>query len=414
MIPKTERLQKYKKLDAVFYGLECGLEVGSIRRIQGIRYGVLEFLGVGTTHGYTVSSLMDTAYWFKGFDQRYELSIGGVSIRGSRGASPSEVHKERTHRRFTRSASIGGSRVAPPSEVHDGRLHQSLKSSTKVSPSEGFQPRASNQEFPSEGFQTECLHRRGSNRSVSIGGVLNGVSPSERGVPTGMSPSEGFQPRASNRKFPSKGFQPEYLHRRGSNRSVSVGGVPNGVSPSEVPTGVSPSEGLQPECLHWKGSNLEPPTELHLIPWRDDTDADSNATLEPMYVEGSKILPQKMFLLIEVASKVFPIHLPHSLENKFSYFMLNMLSFASSGVSEGKDATTNKLNEDADPNGRFPDDGFDDDDRDKIGKEILHFAPSPYYMRYPYDEGLSSNPSNLKKELFKDHKVFKTILDRTM
>ncbi|GJV44820.1 hypothetical protein Tco_1429356 [Tanacetum coccineum] len=27
----------------------CGLEVGSIRRIQGIGYGVLEFLGVGTT-----------------------------------------------------------------------------------------------------------------------------------------------------------------------------------------------------------------------------------------------------------------------------------------------------------------------------------------------------------------------------
>ncbi|GJR85751.1 putative reverse transcriptase domain-containing protein [Tanacetum coccineum] len=40
----------------------AGLEVGSIRRIQGIGYGVLEFLGVGTTHGYTVSSLMDTVH----------------------------------------------------------------------------------------------------------------------------------------------------------------------------------------------------------------------------------------------------------------------------------------------------------------------------------------------------------------
>ncbi|GKA10842.1 hypothetical protein Tco_0690275 [Tanacetum coccineum] len=29
--------------------LAKGLEVGSIRRIQGIGYGVLEFLGVGTT-----------------------------------------------------------------------------------------------------------------------------------------------------------------------------------------------------------------------------------------------------------------------------------------------------------------------------------------------------------------------------
>ncbi|GJV30524.1 hypothetical protein Tco_1386972 [Tanacetum coccineum] len=79
------------------------MEVGSIRRIQGIGYGILEFLRVGTTldifqnihilyleygvlvfsgygvlsllplwslvsagtdtHGYAVSSLMDTAYW---------------------------------------------------------------------------------------------------------------------------------------------------------------------------------------------------------------------------------------------------------------------------------------------------------------------------------------------------------------
>ncbi|GJS33282.1 putative ribonuclease H-like domain-containing protein [Tanacetum coccineum] len=43
--------------------LAQSLEVGSIRRIQGIGYDVLEFLGVGTTHGYAVSSLMDTAYW---------------------------------------------------------------------------------------------------------------------------------------------------------------------------------------------------------------------------------------------------------------------------------------------------------------------------------------------------------------
>nr|GEV34062.1 hypothetical protein [Tanacetum cinerariifolium] len=49
MIPKTERLQKYKKLHVVFYGLECvGLKVGSIRRIQGIGYDVLEILRVGT------------------------------------------------------------------------------------------------------------------------------------------------------------------------------------------------------------------------------------------------------------------------------------------------------------------------------------------------------------------------------
>ncbi|GJV88555.1 UBN2 domain-containing protein [Tanacetum coccineum] len=40
-----------------------GLESESIRHIQGIGYGVLEFLGVRTTHKYAISSLMDTAYW---------------------------------------------------------------------------------------------------------------------------------------------------------------------------------------------------------------------------------------------------------------------------------------------------------------------------------------------------------------
>ncbi|GJV84619.1 hypothetical protein Tco_1524517 [Tanacetum coccineum] len=68
----------------------------------------------------------------------------------------------------------------------------------------------------------------------------------------------------------------------------------------------------------------------------------------------------------------------------------------SKGVSEGRDATMNELM------------------GDKIGKELLHFAPSPYYMQYPYDEGLSSNPPNPKKELFKDPKVCKTILDRVL
>nr|GEY03973.1 hypothetical protein [Tanacetum cinerariifolium] len=64
---------------------------------------------------------------------------------------------------------------------------------------------------------------------------------------------------------------------------------------------------------------------------------------------------------------------------------------------------------------------------DKIGKELLHLAPSPYYMPYPYDEGLNSHPTNmkgewgevyavkleiLKKELFKDPKVRKAIIDQ--
>ncbi|GKE33578.1 hypothetical protein Tco_1452900 [Tanacetum coccineum] len=138
----------------------------------------------------------------------------------------------------------------------------------------------------------------------------------------------------------------------------------------------------------------------------DDTNDDSNATLEPITL--IKELGEEAYTLPTIA----PAEAPQS---------------RSEGVSEGKDATTNKLNEDADPNGRFPDDGFDDDDRDKIGNELLHLAPSPYCMPYPYDEGLSSHPLNmkgewgevhvvklgiLKKELFKDPKMRKAIIDR--
>ncbi|GJT52182.1 hypothetical protein Tco_0978339 [Tanacetum coccineum] len=65
--------------------------------------------------------------------------------------------------------------------------------------------------------------------------------------------------------------------------------------------------------------------------------------------------------------------------------------------------------------------------RDYSRLELLHLAPSPYYMPYPYDEGLSSNPPNmkgewgevyavklgiLKKDLFKYLKVCKAIIDR--
>ncbi|GJT00498.1 hypothetical protein Tco_0948247 [Tanacetum coccineum] len=43
------------------------------------------------------------------------------------------------------------------------------------------------------------------------------------------------------------------------------------------------------------------------------------------------------------------------------------------GVAKGRDATINKLNEDADPNEGFPDNG--NTAGDKIGKELPHFAP---------------------------------------
>nr|GEU29304.1 hypothetical protein [Tanacetum cinerariifolium] len=53
-----------------------GLELVSIRCIQGIGYGVL---GLGDyMHGYAVSSLMDMAYWFS---EHYQLKANQTPIR---------------------------------------------------------------------------------------------------------------------------------------------------------------------------------------------------------------------------------------------------------------------------------------------------------------------------------------------
>ncbi|GJZ13175.1 zinc finger, CCHC-type containing protein [Tanacetum coccineum] len=79
LIDATVRNQgaSIKNLEIQIRKISKGLEVGSIRRIQGIRYGVLEFLGVGTTHGYAVSSLMDTVYW----SSEAESRVLGVVVR---------------------------------------------------------------------------------------------------------------------------------------------------------------------------------------------------------------------------------------------------------------------------------------------------------------------------------------------
>ncbi|GKC79517.1 hypothetical protein Tco_1130291, partial [Tanacetum coccineum] len=61
-----------------------------------------------------------------------EFSIGGVSIGGSRGASPLEVHKEHLYRMFMRSASIGGSRWVSPSEVHNEHLYRKFTRSPSI------------------------------------------------------------------------------------------------------------------------------------------------------------------------------------------------------------------------------------------------------------------------------------------
>ncbi|GKD38708.1 hypothetical protein Tco_1258915 [Tanacetum coccineum] len=72
----------------------------------------------------------------------------------------------------------------------------------------------------------------------------------------------------------------------------------------------------------------------------DDTDADSNATLEPVYVKDSQTQDN--------STKDDPSDKGSKLDPE--------------GVAKGRDATMNKLNEDADPNEGFPDGGFDDDD----------------------------------------------------
>ncbi|GJR87150.1 hypothetical protein Tco_0211161 [Tanacetum coccineum] len=70
-----------------------GLEVGSIRRIQGIGYVVLEFLGVSFMvfgecgHGYAVSSLMDTAYWLsESYDEVPPMFKNDIPLRDKKNA----------------------------------------------------------------------------------------------------------------------------------------------------------------------------------------------------------------------------------------------------------------------------------------------------------------------------------------
>ncbi|GJU35259.1 hypothetical protein Tco_1183613 [Tanacetum coccineum] len=89
------------ELHDVSYGIDNGLEVGSIRRIQGVGYDVLEFLGVGTTfdifqnihmHGYAVSSLMDTAYWSSEYpEKRHNLETSANLTRAEPGKCSRET-----------------------------------------------------------------------------------------------------------------------------------------------------------------------------------------------------------------------------------------------------------------------------------------------------------------------------------
>nr|GEV79718.1 hypothetical protein [Tanacetum cinerariifolium] len=108
---------------------------------------------------------------------------------------------------------------------------------------------------------------------------------------------------------------------------------------------------------------------------KDNINADFNATLEPV----ADTLPT-----------ITPIEAPHSRNHvKSPQIQDTSTEDASSdrrskkgskGVTRGRNVAMNKYN------------GFDDDDRDKIGKELLHLAPSPYYMSYPYDEVPTPTP----------------------
>ncbi|GKB53168.1 hypothetical protein Tco_0903921 [Tanacetum coccineum] len=70
--------------------LAQGLEVGSIRRIQGIGYGVLEFLGVGTTFDIFQNIqyyIFNTAYVFFGYGGSVLLSLCGLLVKCRHGYS---------------------------------------------------------------------------------------------------------------------------------------------------------------------------------------------------------------------------------------------------------------------------------------------------------------------------------------
>nr|GEW64441.1 hypothetical protein [Tanacetum cinerariifolium] len=328
-----------------------------------------------------------------------------VSIGGSREVSPLEVNEECLHRRITRSASIRGSQGVSPSEYHEACLHRRFTRSVSIGGSRGVSLSESTRSV-SIGVPIILDHPEvARSELVVVAGLevarlelvvarLEVARPELFVARLEVARPELFVARLEVARpelvvSRMKVARPELVVVRPEvARPELVVFRPDVVRPELVVVARLETFGVHPEIdlisfgdvwgstrdrfnLVWRRLGL---SVSHS--YRDDTNDDSNATLKPMYVEdiqmrflllllprplkvviilnllGLKILPQKMFLLIEVARKVFPIHLPRSLENTFSYFMLNMLSFASSkGVGEGKDVTTNKLNEDANPNG---------------------------------------------------------------
>ncbi|GJT93426.1 hypothetical protein Tco_1082271 [Tanacetum coccineum] len=213
-----------------------------------------------------------------------------------------------------------------------------------LTPYYGLDRRSRSVVFPSEGFQSE-VSIGGLDRCVSISSALIGGS-------RGVSPSEDHE---------------ECLHRS-ITRSVSIGGS-RGVSSSEV----------HEECLHrritrsvsigglflegfnqipHKGVSFGSTTKaFQAEKTQDDTDADSNATLEPI-VDALPTIAHA-----EAPPSHNHVKSPWTQDNSTDDAPSDRSSKQGfEGVTDGRDASTNKLNEDADPNEGFPDDGFDDDD----------------------------------------------------
>ncbi|GKD68423.1 hypothetical protein Tco_1322513, partial [Tanacetum coccineum] len=260
------------------------------------------------------------------------------------------------------------------------------------------------------GVHLECLHQRGSNRSVSIEGVptegiySNQGSPSEGLQPRvsiGRVPTDGLLRRGSYRVSPSEGFRPRVsiggvptkgLHQRSSNQGSLSEGFQSACLHQRGSNQGSLSEGFQSACLHQRGSNRGSSSEgFHCFDQSSEMEeiggsyGESDNSIRgfivsiggvSLYSSGndtnalsfSRPLIKELGEEADALPTIAPAKAPYSRNHiKSSRTKDTSTKDVPSdrgfeGFSEGKDATTNKLNEDANPNGMFLDDGFDDDD----------------------------------------------------
>ncbi|GKB23705.1 hypothetical protein Tco_0863106 [Tanacetum coccineum] len=285
-----------------------------------------------------------------------------VSIKGSRVVSPSEDHEECLYRRITRSVSIGGS------------LHWSITRSASIRGSRGVSP--------SEDHK-ECLHRRFT-RSVSIRGS-RGVSLSEstRSVsirvpiivdflgPTSLKVHTLELPQILL-EYSTKGFH--WRRSFGSIRGDSSGKVP--LVLLEVAL-LFQSEVVSRELIVVARPEVARPKLVVARP---------EVARPKQFVTRSKVArPELVVALLEVARPELVVARPEVARPE--------LIVARPEVARPELVVARLEVEVRTTVG------------DKIGKELLHLAPSPYYMLYPYDEGLSSHPPNMKGEWSGVHAV---------